>query len=210
MICKYCNLEKLNSNSLKNHEIRCKSNPERKISSGFTGKSHTSESKNKNRASQLLREPFLTPEKRKIISEKTTINNLNRSPEINNKISKSMKIAHTEGRAWNIGKSRWNNEPSYPETFFAKVIANEFENKDYATEYPIGIYSADFCWPHLKKVIEIDGEQHQRFEEYKLRDQRKDLFLQTQGYKILRLSWKELFSNTKAKIKEAYDFIHND
>lgn len=120
-----------------------------------------------------------------------------------------MVIAHAEGRAWNIGKSRWNNEPSYPEKFFAKAIENNFSDKNYETEFPIGIYSADFCWPHLKKVIEIDGDQHQRFKEYIERDKRKDKFLTKEGYQILRIVWKEMFHNPQEKIKECYDFIHS-
>ena len=40
-------------------------------------------------------------------------------------ISKGMILAHEEGRAWNIGMSRWNNKPSYPEEFFMKVIEIE-------------------------------------------------------------------------------------
>ena len=34
------------------------------------------------------------------------------------KISSSMKKAHAEGRAHNIGECRWNNEPSWPEKWF--------------------------------------------------------------------------------------------
>jgi very-short-patch-repair endonuclease len=124
------------------------------------------------------------------------------------KISDSMKLAHKENRAWNIGKSRWNNKPSYPEIFFSEIIQNEFCDKEYVREFPIGIYSADFCWPHLKKVIEIDGSQHSRFEEYKERDKRKDMFLTSEGYKILRISWSDMCQNTLEKIKEAYNFIH--
>lgn len=63
-----------------------------------------------------------------------------------------MKIAHKEGRAWNIGKSRWHNEASYPENFFIKVIENEFEDKNYKREFNIGIYSIDFAWPHKKEL----------------------------------------------------------
>ena len=51
------------------------------------------------------------------------------SKETRNSISKSMKKAHAEGRAHNIGESRWNNEPSYPEQWFMKVIENEFIDK---------------------------------------------------------------------------------
>lgn len=152
--------------------------------------------------------PEISEETRKILSEKAVINNLNRSPEVNKKISESMKKAHKEGRAWNIGKSRWNNEPSYPEKFFMDVVENEFDDRDYKNEYPIGIYSADFCWPHLKKVIEIDGDQHQRFDEYIERDKKKDKFLFDEGYQVLRVIWKEMYKNPKEKIKECYDFIH--
>lgn len=42
------------------------------------------------------------------------------SEEQKQKISISMKKAQKEGRAWNIGKSRWNNKPSYAENFFYK------------------------------------------------------------------------------------------
>ena len=39
------------------------------------------------------------------------------SEESKRKISEAMKLAHKEHRAHNIGQSRWNNEPSYPEKF---------------------------------------------------------------------------------------------
>lgn len=123
------------------------------------------------------------------------------------KVSEGMKKAHKEERAWNIGMSRWNNEPSWPEEFFMKVIENEFEDKEYINEHPVGIYSLDFAWVHKKKVIEIDGDQHQRFEEYKERDKRKDKFLKKEGWKILRISWKDMCNHTKREIQKCKDFI---
>jgi very-short-patch-repair endonuclease len=130
------------------------------------------------------------------------------SDDSKKKISNSMIKAHDEGRAWNIGKSRWNSKKSYPEEFFFKVIENEFENKKFINEYPIGIYSIDFAWPDLKKAIEIDGEQHQRFIDYIERDIRKDEYLKQNGWKILRIKWKDIFNNSKEWIKISYDFIH--
>ena len=52
------------------------------------------------------------------------------SEETKRKISISMKQAHKDGRAHNIGECRWKNEPSYPELFFMKVIKNEFNDKN--------------------------------------------------------------------------------
>ena len=124
-----------------------------------------------------------------------------------NKLSLSMKKAHEEGRAWNIGMSRWNNEPSYPEKFFMKVIENEFEDKNYQREYPLSIYSLDFAWPEKMKCIEIDGAQHQRFDEYRERDKRKDLALTQAGWKCLRITWKDFSCDTQYWIQIAKKFI---
>ena len=76
------------------------------------------------------------------------------------KISLSMKKAHLEGRAYNIGECRWNNEPSWPEKWFMQVIEKEFEDKNYLREMPFHRFSLDFAWKHKKKCIEIDGKQH--------------------------------------------------
>ena len=120
-----------------------------------------------------------------------------------------MKKAHKEGRAWNIGKSRWNNKHSYPEEFFIQVINNEFEDKNYVCEYPLETFSLDFAWLEKKKCIEIDGDQHQRFKEYKERDMRKDECIYKNGWKVLRIEWKQMFKDTKTWIKIAKDFIDN-
>ena len=95
-------------------------------------------------------------------------------------ISKSMSKAHQEGRAHNIGKSRWNSKQSYPESFFEKVIINEFSDKNYKTEFNVGVYSIDFAWPEKKLAIEIDGSQH-LLEERKMKDDQKDKLLHQEG-----------------------------
>lgn len=130
--------------------------------------------------------------------------------EIKKKISLGMKKAHKEGRAWNIGKSRWNNKQSYPEKFFINVIENEFEDKNFVNEFSFGIYSLDFAWPHLKKCIEIDGDQHYRFKEYIERDIKKDKYIIDNEWKILRIRWKDFFNNPKKYIKIAKNFIEKD
>ena len=123
------------------------------------------------------------------------------------KISTSMEKAHRENRAHNIGSSRWNNEPSYPERFFSTVIENEFTDKNYTQEFPFGRFSLDFAWTEKKLCIEIDGEQHKRFKEYRERDERKDEALRDAGWKILRIEWKEMYKNPKEWILIAKNFV---
>lgn len=122
------------------------------------------------------------------------------------KISDSMKLAHKEGRAWNIGQNRWNNVPSWPEEFFMMVIENEFDDKNFVREYPFGRYSLDFAWPHLKCCIEIDGEQHLQ-EDQARRDKKKDAALLEAGWKILRIKWRAMYLDTKFHIAAAKSFV---
>jgi very-short-patch-repair endonuclease len=123
------------------------------------------------------------------------------------KIALSMKKAHASGIAWNIGKSRWNNKPSYPEVFFMRVISNEFEDKNYQREYSFHRFSLDFAWIHKKKCIEIDGNQHDKFIEQKERDIQKEKLLNEDGWQCLRIKWKDIYKDTKHWICIAKDFI---
>lgn len=217
MNCKFCNKICKNDNSLRNHERLCKNNSSRQLSYFCTHKDVIAEMKKSGeiefsnqytKAKKLgLPKPELSLETKKKKSETTTKNNLNRSSEVKNKISVSMKKAHEEGRAWNIGKSRWNNCPSYPEIFFMQVIENEFNNKNYVREYAIGKYSLDFAWINEKKCIEIDGEQHERFTEYKERDSKKDKLLIENGWKLLRVKWKDMYKDSKKYIEICKKFI---
>jgi very-short-patch-repair endonuclease len=212
--CKYCGKECKNKNSLIQHEIRCKKNPNKLVSpfvkynklnkengtiwnKGLT--KETDESVRK--GSEELKRRYANGEIEVWCNGKTL------TDDTKNKISESMKKAHSENRAHNIGMSRWNNEPSYPEKWFMSVIENEFDDKDYIREYSFGRFSLDFAWVAKKKCIEIDGEQHQRFQDYKERDMRKDALLKENGWEVLRLIWKDMYNNPKEAIKKAKTFI---
>lgn len=122
------------------------------------------------------------------------------------KVSEGMKRAHKEGRAWNIGMSRWNSEMSYPQKFFTMVIANQFEDKNYKHQYPVGKYSLDFAWVDKKKCIQIDGQQHLK-EDAIQHDRIRDQYLVAQDWDILRISWKQMCNDFKGTIKIAKQFI---
>lgn len=128
------------------------------------------------------------------------------SQEHKNGISVSMKFAHLENRAWNIGQSRWNNTPSYPEQFFMNVIQNEFSDKNYVREYAVGRFSIDFAWVDRKLAIEIDGQQHDK-EEYRQRDARKDALLISLGWNVLRIKWQDMYHDPQQEIDKCKEFL---
>lgn len=123
-------------------------------------------------------------------------------------ISQSMKLAHKEGRANNWQDSKKYDNSSFPEKFFEQVIENEFNNKNCVREHRFGPFSLDFAWIDKKKVIEIDGSQHE-YPEQKERDQRKDESLFQNGWQILRIKWNEMFHNPRVYIDKALQFIES-
>jgi very-short-patch-repair endonuclease len=202
MKCKYCESERKNKNSLAQHERRCPHNPDRLDTSGSNNGMYGKRGSNK-----FIKDPNAkTSDETK---KKLSIAHKGRkhSEEFKKKISESMKRAHANGKAWNIGMSRWNNEPSWPEKFFMQAIENEFGDKKYTREFPVGIFSCDFAWVHKKKCIEIDGEQHQRHQEVKDRDERKNQKLLAEGWQVMRIPWSEMYNDTKTWIQLANKFV---
>lgn len=121
------------------------------------------------------------------------------------KMSASHKKAVAEGRNKGWATTRTNGK-SYPESFFTKVIENEFTDKDYKFNLPFYTWKLDFAWPHKKRCIEIDGSQHSNGKQ-KESDIRKDKKLVENGWHVLRIKWVDLFHNTKSFIKQAKAFI---
>lgn len=205
-ICNFCQKTLPNDNSKRNHERLCKLNPNRQISSwvkfnherggwnkGLTADSDERVRKTRETYKQHLAEGKIKPSqlgKPLTAAHKASISN-------------GMKKAHANKIAHNIGESRWNTEHSWPEKWFIRVLSNEFqmeENEHYKTEMPFGKYALDFAWPDKKLCIEIDGEQHERFEDYKQRDIEKDKLLLENGWQVIRIKWKDCFKNPKEYI----------
>jgi very-short-patch-repair endonuclease len=57
-------------------------------------------------------------------------------------------------------------------------------------QQPIGPYFADFCCPAARLIIEIDGPGHD--ESQWAYDERRQAFLETEGYRIVRFGASEV------------------
>ncbi|GMU63087.1 MAG: hypothetical protein AMXMBFR34_48500 [Myxococcaceae bacterium] len=63
--------------------------------------------------------------------------------------------------------------------------AHRFNGAKFRRQHPVGRYFADFAAPHLKLIIELDGGGHTDPEQA-AHDTRRDAYLQSLGWKILR------------------------
>lgn len=129
------------------------------------------------------------------------------SEEVRKKLSeiRKKKIKENGGVWWN---SRSNCKRSYAEDWVLKIINNEVLDKDFVEEYHLNKWFMDFAWPKKKIYIEVDGQQHQ-WEDRKKRDEEKDEYYKSLGWKCLRLSWSYCCNNTQECIKDIIDFVDN-
>lgn len=224
LYCQYCKKQCKNLNSLKQHEIRCKDNPnriksgnaenfkeyQRQLRSGERRQWSTGLTKDTD--PRLLN---LSISVKKAIKYKkdlgltwTTGKAKTKEQEQlrRQRISNGMKKAHNEGRANNWQDSGIKNgiKISYPEQFMINVIENEFNDKNYIFQYRVNKYSLDFAWPLKRVYIEIDGSQHEKNKEY---DNIRDAKLKSLGWTVLRIKWIDLFHDTKKYIKIMKQFI---
>jgi len=131
------------------------------------------------------------------------------SEENRRKKSIAMHIAALEGRNRGWAATRCGKErKSYPETFFSKIIQTEFLDKDYMYNLAFYTWKLDFAWPKKKRVIEIDGSQHESPTQHES-DIRKDAKLIECGWLVLRIKWVDMFHKTSDMINIAKEFIDN-
>jgi very-short-patch-repair endonuclease len=71
----------------------------------------------------------------------------------------------------------------------------------------IGNFIVDFCCPAKKLIIEIDGSQHIENEEY---DEKRTLYLESLGYKVLRFWNNEINDNIESVVNKIKDFLDNE
>lgn len=127
-------------------------------------------------------------------------------------ISKSLKKAHSEGR--HPGWEHINSNPdkmSYPEKFIQKILINNniYERYSVLHNLKINKYFLDFAIIELKIDIEIDGSQHFRNDLAILHDKKRNLLLESIGWKIYRICWIEFNNDTKQQILKLLNFIEN-
>lgn len=191
-ICKYCGKECKSKRSLTKHEQLCNLNPNKKVSnfSKYNEKLKSGEIKPSNqyiRAKQLgLEKPELSEEAKKKLSAVWKGKHL--TEDHKKKISEGRKKylqEHPEKIPYKINHS---SHMSYPEQYFKDLF--EQENIPLKYHLQVGLYELDFYNEEYKAYIEIDGGTHKQKKVQDI-DKRKDDYLQSLGWKGIRIVWSE-------------------
>src|SRR5262245_54467209 len=74
------------------------------------------------------------------------------------------------------------------------VRAHRMHGASFRRQTPVGPYIVDFLCHDAMLIVEIDGGQH--FEpEHSMRDARRDAFLSSKGYRVLRFNNHDVMTN---------------
>lgn len=93
-----------------------------------------------------------------------------------------------------ISRALRKNQTPWERKLWVHLRAHRFLSVQFKRQVSIGGYVVDFCCRGKRLIIELDGGQHnERVNEIK--DQDRDQFLKSQGYKILRFWNNEVDQN---------------
>lgn len=194
--CKHCGKECINKNSLAQHERLCKQNPNRdKPSNGMLGKKGSN---------QFIKaqELGLPVPPGTMLGKPGTFSNRKHKEETKKLISERRLKFLEENPDKVPYKLNHSSKESYPEKYFNELFLEE--NIVFEKEHPVGLYSLDFAILSKKIDIEIDGEQHYCDPRIVESDKRRNEYLTSLGWEIIRIRWsdykKMLDSDKKAFI----------
>jgi len=101
-----------------------------------------------------------------------------------------MKHKATTDRARELRQTQSNAEG----LFWSKVRNRQLGTWKFKRQVPIGPYVVDFYVDEARVIIELDGGQHGEDDHFE-RDQKRDAWLEANGYTVLRFWNNEVFKN---------------
>lgn len=101
------------------------------------------------------------------------------------------------------------NQLTTPEEILWYYLRNRrFEGLKFRRQVPIKKYIADFVCFEKKLIIELDGSGHLK-DEQMIHDKKREDFLKSQNYKILRFYNNDIFNNLQSVLEKIYQEIFN-
>ena len=112
------------------------------------------------------------------------------SEETKKKISNSrIKFLHENPHMVPYKLNHYSKGRSYAEEYWKSVL--DSNNLVYEEQYQIGSYQLDFAFVADKIDLEIDGDQHHLDQRVVKSDIRRNEYLSSHGWKIIRIKWSD-------------------
>lgn len=99
-----------------------------------------------------------------------------------------------------FARSQRKEANEFAQIVWQLVRSSKIRKQKFRCEYPLGPYTLDFVCLNLKLNIEVDGAAHLT-DEGIARDRRRDAFLRSKGFVVLRIPGYKVLSEP-AKVRE--------
>ncbi len=99
------------------------------------------------------------------------------------------------------------NHPTEAEALLWNYLRADALGVTFKRQHVVGEYIADFICLSTKLIIELDGRYHS-LPEQKISDQERTLWLQSNGYRVIRFTNEELFNDIKKTIETIEDNLY--
>jgi very-short-patch-repair endonuclease len=91
---------------------------------------------------------------------------------------------------------------------WAQLKSRQLDNKRFTKQHSIGNYIVDFYCASEKLIIELDGEVHNNPEAQEY-DRKRTIYLESQGYKVIRFENIMVFELLPSVLKDIRDHFNS-
>ncbi len=100
------------------------------------------------------------------------------------------------------------NQTEAERVFWRSVRSRQLDGHKFRRQQPIGEYIVDFICLEQKLIIELDGEQH-ACEPQKSLDKKRDAWLESLGYRVIRYWNHEIHENLHNMLSEIATYLQD-
>lgn len=105
----------------------------------------------------------------------------------------------SDEKALNNAKTLRTQQTDAEQRLWYHLRAHRFMDVKFKRQKPLGRYIVDFVCLELRLIIEVDGGQHAEQVEY---DQRRDAWLRSEGYTVLRFWNNEVMQQLEGVLEQ--------
>ena len=106
----------------------------------------------------------------------------------------------------NLARNLRRNMTDAERRLWSKIRRKQLKELQFYRQKNIGDFIVDFSCPAAKLIVEIDGGQHY-LKENILKDEARDKYMNSLGFKVLRFSNNDVFNNIEGVVKRIYDHL---
>ena len=99
-----------------------------------------------------------------------------------------------------LSRNLRKNQTDAEKLLWRSLRGKQLEGLRFRRQHPIGRYIVDFVCLDKRLVLELDGDQHGE-EAGQIKDYERDLWLNKEGYQVLRFWNSEVFTNMEGVLE---------